>query len=310
MGGGILNKGNLVLRDVVVRDNVAGFKGGGIHNSGTLTLEGNSRVTGNRARVAGGGIRTTGPGAVTLRDVSVITDNRARNGGGISNHRGRVILQDSSRVGGNTARLAGGGVINAGSLVLKGSSRISGNTALDGGGVAEGAIWDTAVTLYENSSIIDNDAGRLGGGLFVDCDGTAYVYGHSRISGNDAGEYGGGVDICLANRLTMREFGTIAENTAGVGGGGVAYDYLDSAMAPGVGCPEGTNLHGNSPDDCIDRPTMAVYATVILNDRSSISGNSAGYQGGGTHAGAGRMLNGVNCGANVSGNTPDDCHIE
>ena len=61
MGGGIQNGKTLVVRDVVVRNNVAGHTGGGIQNGGTLTLNGEDRVTGNTARAGGGGITMAAP---------------------------------------------------------------------------------------------------------------------------------------------------------------------------------------------------------------------------------------------------------
>ena len=58
-GGGILNRGTLVLDDVIVRNSTAD-DGGGIYNAGTLTLGKGAFVGPNVASGEGGGIYNGG----------------------------------------------------------------------------------------------------------------------------------------------------------------------------------------------------------------------------------------------------------
>ncbi len=88
-GGGIINRGALTLRSVVVRGNRATGAGGGIVNSGSLVLAATSSVRGNTSRAGGGGIVNSGT----------------------------LTMTTGSLVSGNTSALPGGGVANRGTLV-------------------------------------------------------------------------------------------------------------------------------------------------------------------------------------------------
>ena len=138
-GGGIAVGGldsKLHIRNSIIRSNRAPFfsgDGGGIDASGRITIE-DSRIIGNEAAFAGGGLRATG----TVRVVrSTIANNRASggtffsNGGGIS--AVGLDLADST-VSGNFAEAQGGGVFATGSIF---NSTISRNrSATNGGGVS------------------------------------------------------------------------------------------------------------------------------------------------------------------------------
>jgi hypothetical protein len=163
-GGGILNRGSLLLSDVEVSNNSATNAsdpmtsgGGGIWNIGSLTLV-RTTVTGNRADRAGGGILNGGNGIWV-----------------------QLTLEAGTSVSGNTA-VFGGGIANGEALTLKAGSSVSGNTALPnvpnsaylgyGGGIhnsggicQDGRICSYApVTLEAGSSVSGNTAG-VGGGV-------------------------------------------------------------------------------------------------------------------------------------------------
>lgn len=107
--------------------------GGGIHNSGTLTLT-SSTISGNTAGVAGGGIFNAGILTVTSSTISENAVGRLVTflesfGGGINNDG--TLTVTSSTISGNTStgeRPRGGGIQNAGTATVT-SSTISGNTA-------------------------------------------------------------------------------------------------------------------------------------------------------------------------------------
>jgi hypothetical protein len=93
-GGAILNRGRLVLGDVVVTRSYSPpwWPGGGVANLGKLILNGASSIRGNGADQAGG----------------------------VENHKhARLTLNGSSTIAGNGATYAGG-VYNAGTLVMNG----------------------------------------------------------------------------------------------------------------------------------------------------------------------------------------------
>ena len=155
-GGGIVNRGTLVLRDVIVRGNTAGG-GAGVFNDdpAILTLNGSSSITGNTTDWAGGGVYNFG--VLRLNSRSTIRGNTAVWGGGIHNEDPATLtLNGSSSITGNTA-YRGGGVFNDGNLKLTDSSGISQNTADDhGGGIyvgvgtLEGVRWEEPDTNLNN----------------------------------------------------------------------------------------------------------------------------------------------------------------
>ena len=176
--------GNLSLQDVTITGGSADI-GGGIENAGgTVTLN-HSRVTGNTATQAGGGIASAAsPSSVaklTLNN-SEVTGNRQTlvptpqggglGGGGIANVLGTVTL-DRSEVSGNTAMgFAGGGIASgdymdtppsnpSSSLTLNGS-QVDGNTAPNAGG---GGIQNLLGTAILNSSQVDGNTSLNGGGI-------------------------------------------------------------------------------------------------------------------------------------------------
>jgi peptidoglycan-N-acetylglucosamine deacetylase len=87
-GGGIDNRGGLVLRDVIVRGNEARDAGGGIINAGDLTLRGGTSVRGNTSRAEAGGILNAG--TLVMEGRSVVTHNTAGRPGGGAVNRGTL----------------------------------------------------------------------------------------------------------------------------------------------------------------------------------------------------------------------------
>lgn len=184
VGGGILNRGELTLTDVVVVGNRAD-SGGGIYSTGQLTLNGTSSIRQNQAvDFDGGGIAVSG-GRLTMNDSSSIHGNEtARGGGGVYGVRARMTLNASSSVHDNQAATGGGGIYVDfwSTLVLNGSSTVDHNAALEnGGGVFDGS----SMTMNDASSIDDNVAGKRGGGIFVGCfaESTGVVPG-GNVQGN------------------------------------------------------------------------------------------------------------------------------
>ena len=153
-GGGIANSfGLLNMNDDLVMRNTATAgpqaSGGGIDNTGKLTLTG-SVVKDNLARGVGGGIRNEEQQDprffVVVRSTKVlhntVTSSRGpATGGGIFNAGALTItgsMVQDNRARAATGRAVGAGVYNARSLTVT-QTLISGNVVSDAGGEAEGA---------------------------------------------------------------------------------------------------------------------------------------------------------------------------
>ncbi|MEV0297512.1 hypothetical protein [Nocardia sp. NPDC050710] len=118
-GGGISNSSNLVLDDVVVRGNSAGYGGGIFNVPGSDLQTKNTTITGNTSGEAGG-VRCDN--TCTFTD-STISNNRVVNpekwsrpggfagrGGGVDVRGRGVVTFDRSTITGNSATDAGGGI--------------------------------------------------------------------------------------------------------------------------------------------------------------------------------------------------------
>jgi hypothetical protein len=189
-GGGIVNSGTLTLIDVLVRDNEVGPAdntglipaGGGIFNSGTLSIV-DSTVEGNEA--------------TTLPHTGGIPQ-----GGGIANEDGKVEMTDSvlsKNIANNKSGIPEGAGFSSSASAAHGASvtltrvLVDGNEALagSGGGIPDGGggfAFRTDLTIRE-STIRGNRAigGAIadGGGLDVIREGD-FVLERSLVVGNVA----------------------------------------------------------------------------------------------------------------------------
>ena len=172
VGGGIHNTGTMTLNQVNVNNNNAlfcqcgnavGF-GGGISNAGTMTIIAGT-VQGNLGFYSGGGIANSGMLTITGSTISGNrTDNPGRtggSGGGIVNG-GTMTIQDST-ISGNTATGGfyegyGGGIYGNNNTIT--NSTITGNSAVRGGGIAGGG--NIAHTTFSN-----NSASLAGGAIYL-----------------------------------------------------------------------------------------------------------------------------------------------
>jgi len=204
-GGGIFARlATVTLNDSTVTNTKFGT---GIENaSGTVTLNGNSSVTGNTVsqRLTAGGIDNIN-GTLIMNGNSRVAGNTGDTGGGIQNSgtgRATLIMNGSSTVTGNTASGGGGGIFNnGGTVTLNDSSSITGNTNPGpfGGGIDN--LGGGTVTLNNGSSITGNVAGTPGiitghgGGIYNDCGGTL----NGAVSGGNV--FGNSPDNIASNPL-------------------------------------------------------------------------------------------------------------
>jgi hypothetical protein len=231
-GGGILNDNStLTIAHCTVNGNVivsasASNFGGGIHNSGTMTL--NQVIVNNNnapppAIPSGGGISNTGTVIITAGTVQ--GNNGFFSGGGIYNTgvlsiTGSTILNNQL---GNPGHFggSGGGIVNYGTMTVQ-DSTITGNTALggdlqggDGGGISGDNNTITNSTITGNSA--HHGGGIAGGGNIA----------HTTFSTNSASIAGGALYLTSSLELgnTILEAGASGVNIFNNGGSLITHGY-------------------------------------------------------------------------------------
>src|SRR6266480_82174 len=179
-GGGILNDNSTltiahcaVYGNAIVSNASSNISGGGIHNSGTMTLN-QVNVNGNNAFWCQCG-------------------NSVPIGGGISNTGTMIII--AGTVQGNMTYWSAGGIYNTGMMTITGSTIRNNYTDLPGhfGGDGGGIVNDGTMTIQDstisgNRAVGAGFAGGYGGGIY----GNNNTIINSTISGNSA-HFGGGV---------------------------------------------------------------------------------------------------------------------
>ena len=208
----ITGDGNVDIHDVTIRHGNAGNgNGGGILNSGSLTLS-NSIVsrntTANTPLTKGGGIFNAKGATADVASSAITGNSVGDNGGGISN-RGALTLTDST-VSGNTISLtgAGGGVANASGTATISGSTISGNggRSVDGGGIDNHINGSITIS---NSTIAANQAIQGDGGGLRNTNGSVITLTNVTIANNVSGTGRSGE---LINAGTIQLSNTILYN--------------------------------------------------------------------------------------------------
>src|SRR4029077_4081095 len=200
-GGGIHNSGTMTLNQVIVNNNNAPPpaipSGGGISNTGTMIIIAGT-VQGNMGFFSGGGIYNTGMATITG---STISSN---------------LLGNPGHFGGS-----GGGIVNGGTMMIQ-DSTISGNTALggdlqggDGGGISGDNNTITNSTITGNSA--HHGGGIAGGGNIA----------HTTFSTNSASIAGGALYLTSLLELgnTILKAGTYGVNIFNNGGTVTSHGY-------------------------------------------------------------------------------------
>jgi hypothetical protein len=176
VGGGINNSGTLTISNSIVSDNKTVNRdvfgaGGGINNSGTLTIS-NSTLSGNSAfgsGAFGGGIYNVG--TLTINNSTLSHNNafgsKAAFGGGIFSARatGVTLTISNSTISSNSASDQGG------------------HGASSGGGIAN----ESLILTISNSTLSQNSASGAGGGILNSSGSTAALQ-NSIVANNLSGE--------------------------------------------------------------------------------------------------------------------------
>jgi hypothetical protein len=156
-GGGIYNSGALTVSNSILSSNWAWSQdGGAIYNTGVLSVT-NSTFSGNGAYAVGGAIYN---GGILVVTGCTISGNTGMGGGGIYNTGALTVT--STIFTGNGAYGYGGGVVNDGTLVATNSTFIS-NTVSAYSGYGGGLVNGGALTVT-SSAFTGNSSGTGGGG--------------------------------------------------------------------------------------------------------------------------------------------------
>ncbi|HID52919.1 MAG TPA: hypothetical protein EYP41_12910, partial [Anaerolineae bacterium] len=182
------------------------------HNNSSLltisgiTIQNGATASGNLFDRGGGAILNSG--SLTLQD-SVVRDNAATgNGGAILTLSGALVIENSQIIS-NTAQGDGGaiyGYLFAGTISVT-NSLLANNTAVSYYG---GAIYSSNGLYMNNTTVRDNSAPTIGGGLVVDGGATAVIE-NSLVTGNQAA-IGAGIST-LDGVITLTNV-TVSNNTA------------------------------------------------------------------------------------------------
>src|SRR6266581_1423473 len=159
-GGGISNSGTLTLTNSTVSGNHAGgfcnapcsAFGGGIYNRGTLLMIKNSTLTGN---IAGISIGTA---------CSTSGFSSCRVGGGAFYTSAGTVRLNNSTVTANTADRCSGGVCETSDAIVNSSGNLAMNNSTVSGNSA-GGIFNGGTATLQNSIVANNSGTNCGGSI-------------------------------------------------------------------------------------------------------------------------------------------------
>lgn len=124
-GGGIHNSGNLTLRHCGILDNTGGNSGGGLNNAAGSALIDSCTFGGNNAKNGGGIINFA---ALTVTNSTFYGNKSTAGNGGAINNSGTSLSVSSCTISGNTSSGMGGGIATGGLAPHVADSIIAGNT--------------------------------------------------------------------------------------------------------------------------------------------------------------------------------------
>lgn len=246
-GGGILNSGNLTLDHCIVTQNIAATDGesvglgGGIYNTSRLTIL-NSTISQNHA-TEGGAILDLGTSTIAN---STFSGNNSASFGGAIESFGKVSIVNSTFF--KNSAIYGGGIYSVTAVAISSSSFV-GNSAIVGGGIYNSRPQATAT--LQNTIV----SGNTSTGHSPDCAGTITSQDYNLI---------GDISQCTiavgAHDITgvPAQLGTLADN------GGPTRTL---ALQPGSPA-----IDGGNPAGCTDNNG----ATLDFDQRGLLRSSPAG----------------------------------
>ena len=278
-GAAVTTRGEIVIKDSEVTENLAEEPGGAIFSQRRATII-RSVITGNLANDDGGGVYAR-RGGIEVYD-SIVSNNLVDGSGGALGSTGDILVVRShvdgnttdgdggaiytdedgdvtvidSTVDGNTADGPGGAIFTLEGDVTVVNSTVNGNRADDRGGAISGEADVTVI----NSTIARNAAfAHVGGGIWARSD---LFVTNSTISHNYAEGEGGGV---LAAGVVGLVNSTVADNVAPVAanvGAGSRLKAFGSVIGPPDPEPVGGQIQPIGPNCRVSRPESFGYNFV------------------------------------------------
>lgn len=254
-GGGLLNSGTMTVTDSIFFKNVASaVEGGGIYNDGELTIN-HSTIYSNSATDIGGGISNNGVGlsvgALTIMNSEILSNaSGSTGGGGLFNWGGTATVSNTIVTANNSGGYGGGLYVQNGDMHLI-NSTVSKNDAHRGGGLYSnytGTVSIIGSTFYGNRATLFN-----GGGVDIAESGKqTYVITNSTFVSNTSQTSGGAIFVTAQNTVLVIVNSTLSGNKGSSGGsilvnlGSVTLKNSVVANSPGVGNCSGTVTDGGN----------------------------------------------------------------
>ena len=255
-GGGILNSGVLTLTNNTIEDNGTNSNGGGIYNTGTLTVVG-STISSNFSILNGGGIDNENNGTLTLV-YSTIADNETQDGytGGIFVGSGTATITNST-ITGNSLFRGTGGLYDAGGT---GSVTLA-NTIVNG----NGGITDIEGSYTDHGG---NDVGSFNGSL---------VNGSTYLQLNILGNYGGPTATILPVPGSSAICAGTYANSPSQWASPMTPITTDQRGYPNVNTAYYYLLpYSSVPEGCVDAGAVQTNYTSVQFQQSSYTGVAGG----------------------------------
>ena len=270
-GGGIKNSGTLTLDSSIVRGDsatqlnnfaVGTGNGGGIYNIGTMTVSNstishNSAPVGDSAPLGGSGGGIYNLGASLTVSNSTISDNSSYSGGGIFNAGSGVKLTvNNSTISDNSSLFTGGGIFNNSSIGI--STTVS-NSTINGNSTIQGGggISNSGGTFnMSNSTINGNSATLSGGGISNDFG--IFNLSNSTVSNNSVNQVGSDIDSHYGGGGIYNNYATMNVSNSTISSNVAANANLNSSTHGG-GIYNGGKL-------------TLVFSTLTLNQADIGSG--------------------------------------
>ncbi len=249
-----------VTLDRFTIENGQGDFGGGIYNSGNVTITvSSSLIQNNSVTYSGGGIYNNNSGTLTLNNTT-ISNNLATYGGGISNGWGNVTLNNTTIR--NNSAYHGGGIDNFGSFVLN-NSTVNNNFS---DSYAGGIYAEQGSLTLNNSTISNNLTNGYGGGIYQFSG--SLILRNSTVSNNSANQKSGGISNSEYGTVTLQN-SILARNTA----------VFEDPDCSGTIVSDGYNLIGNNSGFCRLTPTtgdLVGTSTNPINPRLGLLQDNGG----------------------------------
>jgi uncharacterized protein YbdZ (MbtH family) len=303
-GGGVDNmtvaSGSVTIHNCDVRHNAA-VDGGGISNSGQMTITA-STVYSNTAVLYGGGIENYG-GTLWISSTVVLGNTADSDGGGIDTWGGSEVTLINSTIQGNLSGGSGGGILSDGDLTIERSTFTS-NKAIEGGGIFNGGYL-----TVENSTFTGDNWAFDGGGIANM--GTASLL-KTTLAGNSAELGGGIINVGIASLLKTTLVGNRADDGGGIWHSGVGLTIVNSTLSGNTATGDGGGILYWGREQQSPEAELSLLHTTVVSNTADADDDTVGSGGGiALDFGASAIISNSILSGNVdySPSSTDDCAV-